>query len=79
MCFKTRRAYPEEVGNRYKVLWNPQGVADFGEQPIYRIGTIESVDEEGGFCLDLDGAVMVCPAVKYGRRINPFRNLIRVD
>lgn len=79
MCFKTRRAYPQDIGSRYKVLWNPQGVSDFGEDSKYRIGTIESVSGDGSFWLDLDGAVMVCPAVKYGKRINPFRNLIKVD
>lgn len=80
MCFETRRAYPENVGDKYKVLWNEENMVDLGKEAVYKKGSIETVYDCGGFCLRFDdGSSMVCVAEKYGSRVNPFKNLIRID
>jgi hypothetical protein len=71
----TRRATIADLGKRVAVLWNPQGVRDFGEKPNWREGVIDYVAPCGGFNIDLDGATMICSATFYGQRKNPFRNL----
>lgn len=71
----TRRATISDIGKKVAVLWNPQGVRDFGEQPIWREGVIDYVAPCGGFNIDLGGAYMICCAMFYGHRRNPFRNL----
>lgn len=74
--FKKRKATQSDLGKRYKVLWNPQGVRDFGEKPVYREGTIDHISEDGGFDLRFDsGAVMIFCAIIRGKRVNPFRNV----
>ena len=71
----TRRATGADIGKKLAVLWNPQGVRDFGEKPIWIDGSIDQVCEDGSFWINFGGASMICPAVIHGRRKNPFRNL----
>lgn len=73
-----RKATEKNIGDKYNVLWNPQGVRDFKEKSIYRTGKIVEVFEDGGFVLDLGTADMICSAWHYGRQRNPFKNLTRV-
>jgi len=74
--FRKRRAKQRDKGKRFKILWNPQGVRDFGEKPNYRKGTISHVSDDGGFDLEFDcGGVMIFSASIRGRRVNPFRKL----
>lgn len=70
------RATTSDVGKKVKVLWNPQGVRDFGEKPSYRSGVIECVSDDGGFDINFGSSFMICPAIKFGQRINPFKNVI---
>ena len=71
----TRRALASDLGKRVSVLWNPQGVSDFGEKPNWWDGVISHVGEDGSFWIDLGSSTMVCPAMIYGYRKNPFRNI----
>ena len=70
-----RRATAQDLGKKVAVLWNPQGVRDFGEKPNWWSGVINYVGEDGSFCINLDSATMVCPAMIFGHRTNPFKNL----
>lgn len=77
--FRKRKATIEDLGKRFKILWNPQGVRDFGEKPNYREGVIDYITCDGGFSLKFDaGGIMVFTASIRGKRVNPFRNLIAV-
>ena len=76
--FKIKRATKKDLGSKWLVLWNPQGVRDWNETPSYREGVVDTVGNDGSFTLDLGVAIMVCPSMYYGKRKNPFRNLIKV-
>lgn len=71
----TRRATAADLGKKVAVLWNPQGVKDFGEKPNWQEGAISYVSPSGGFYIDLGGATMICGAMRYGYRRNPFQNI----
>ena len=71
---KKKRATQEDLGKKVQVLWNPQGVRDFGEKPAWRDGVIDHVSEDGGYCIDLHGALMVCGVNgPYRSKVNPFK------
>ena len=71
----TRRATISDLGKKVAILWNPQGVRDFGEKEAWREGVIDEVSSDGSFFIDLNGATMVCPAMIYEHRKNPFKNI----
>lgn len=73
--FPKPKATPKDVGQKVAVLWNPQGARDFGEKEIWREGVIDEVSKDGSFWIQLDGATMFCLANKYGRDIDPFKNI----
>jgi hypothetical protein len=71
-----KRASQKDLGKKVSILWNPQFSRYGNEKPIWREGTIESVDSDGGFWINLEGAIMICSAIsKYGQRRNPFKNI----
>jgi len=62
----TRRAYLSDFGRRVSVSW------DRGS----RQGFIDRVHPDGGFDINFDGqAIMVVPAMVYGHKRNPFKNV----
>lgn len=75
-----RRATALDLTKKVAVLWNPQGVRDFREVPSYREGFISHVGEDGSFWITFfdSGSTMVCPAMIFGRRKNPFKNLLEL-
>jgi len=71
-----RRANLSDIGKKVAVLWNPQGVRDFGDKPVLREGVIDSISPDGGFDIKFDsGAIMIVCAMFHGYRKNPFRNV----
>jgi len=73
-----RRASDLDLGKKVAVLWNPQGVSDFKEKPVWREGVIDQVGEDGSFWINFGGATMICPAMIFGRRKNPFKRLLEL-
>ena len=73
-----RRATAQDLGKKVAILWNPQGVKDFGEEKSWREGVIYYVYSDGGFYLKFSDAHMFVSAIYYGRRKNPFKNLIEL-
>jgi len=74
-----RRATASDLGKRVAVLWNPQGVSDFREIPNWWEGIVTHVGEDGSFCISLiGGGTMVCSAMIFGRRTNPFKRLLEL-
>ena len=67
--FNRNKATLENEDQLWAVLWNPQGVRDFQEKPIWREGTIKNVDHSGYFELKFDFGVMVCSSLKNLKRI----------
>ena len=75
----TRRATNADLGKKVAVIWNPQGVQDFKEKPNWWNGVIEHVGEDDSFWISLiDGGTMVCPAMIFGWRKNPFSKNIKL-
>jgi len=64
----TRRATIADLGKKVSVSWGRSR----------REGVIDWVSPEGGFSIDFGGAIMVVPAVIYGYRKNPFKNLVEL-
>jgi hypothetical protein len=64
----TRRATTADLGKRVSVSW------DRGR----REGVIDFVSPDGGFNIHFGNSNMVVPAMIFGYRKNPFKNLIEL-
>lgn len=65
MFWNKYKATKEHEGQTRFVLWNPQGFREMGEKPVYRKGTIQNVDPEGNFELQLENSgIMMCRDLK---------------
>jgi len=75
----TKRLTAEDLGKSIKVLWNPQGVSDFGEKPNWWTGVIDHVGEDGSFWIDFGSSSMVVPVMIHGWRKNPLINKVLIE
>jgi hypothetical protein len=64
----TRRATPADIGKMVLVSWDGS----------LRAGCIDWISSDGGFSIHFGNAVMVVPAMIYGYRTNPFKNIVEL-